>query len=78
VRGGIAEDACDLIEGHWRVTARVVDRLTSFSLGELQLFQLGLAVIGEQERVDHRLVEAWGELLTEVGRAGAAKAAVDG
>jgi hypothetical protein len=34
VLGGIADDACDLIEGHWRVEARTVrgfDRLMSIA-----------------------------------------------
>lgn len=49
-------------------------RLAALSLGELQLLHLGLAVIGEQKRVDHALEETWGDLLSEVGHAASARA----
>jgi uncharacterized alkaline shock family protein YloU len=69
VAQSIAGDAADLVMGHWRVKASVVERLSTFTLGELQLLHLGLAVIGDQARVDHALVGAWGELVGEIAAA---------
>lgn len=43
--------------------------LGPLTLGELSLIHQGLAVLGEEDRVDHKLVDAWRALLGRVGTA---------
>lgn len=52
-------------------------RFDNLTLGEIQLLQLGLWVIGERNQVDEKQVADYSRLLRQLGSAAAAKVRIE-